>query len=109
MREKNEQKEIEKAKISLKFGSFLDSFLVDVLLFIAALTTVIITLAVMYMVCGQSKLKALVANIALQCTKAVEVADTATRYCICEPNWYVVGLLLIMLLGITCLVIVVSW
>ena len=41
------------------------------------------------MVCRQSKLKALVANIALQCTKAVEVADSATRYCICEPNWYI--------------------
>ena len=56
------------------------------------------------MVCRQSKLKALVANIVLQHTKAVEAADSPTRYCICEPNWYIVGLLLIMLLGITCLV-----
>ena len=74
------------------------------LLSIAALTTVIITLVVMYMVCSQSKLKALVANIALQCIQAVEAADSATRYCICEPNWYIVGLLLIMILGITYLV-----
>ena len=103
--EKKEQKEIEKAKISSKFGSFLDSFMVDVLLFIAALITIVITLVVMYMECRQSKLKALVANIALQCTKAVEAADSATRYCICEPNWYIVGLLLIMLLGITYLVV----
>ena len=58
----------------------------------------------MYMVCGQSKLKALVANIALQGTKAVEAADPATRYCICEPNWYIVCLLQIKLLGITYLV-----
>ena len=86
------------------FGSFLDSFLVDVLLFIAALITMIITLVVMYMVCRQSKLKALVANLALQHTKAVEATDPATRYCICEPNWYIVGLLLIILLGITYLV-----
>ena len=42
MSEKFEQKEIEEAKISSKFGSFLDSFLVDVLLFIVALTTAII-------------------------------------------------------------------
>ena len=104
MREKNEQKEIEEAKISSKLGSFLNSFLVDVLLFIAALTTVIRTLVVMYMVCGQSKVKALVANLALQHTKAVEATDPATRYCICEPNWYIVGLLLIILLGITGLV-----
>ena len=58
----------------------------------------------MYIVCRQSKLKALVANIALQHTKAVEAANSPTRYCICEPNWYIVGLLLIMLLGITYLV-----
>ena len=95
------KQEIEEAKISSKFGSFLDSFLVDMLLFIAALTTVIITLVVMYMVCGQSKLKALVANLALQHIKAVEATDPATRYCICEPNWYIIGLLLIILLGIT--------
>ena len=73
-------------------GSFLNSFLVDVLLFITALTTVIITSVVMYMVYGQSKLKALVANLALQHTKVVEATDPATRYCICEPNWYIVCL-----------------
>ena len=57
------------------------------------------------MVCGQSKLKSLVVNIPLQHKKAVEAADSATRYCICEPNWYIVGLLLIILLGITYLVL----
>ena len=52
------------------------------------------------------KLKALVANIALQHTKAVEAAGSATRYSICEPNWYIVGLLLIILLGIIYLVMI---
>ena len=79
--------------------------MVDMLLFIAALITIVITLVVMYMVCRQSKLKALIANIVLQHTKAVEAANSPTRYCICEPTWYIVGLLLIMLLGITHLVI----
>ena len=69
----------------------------DMLLFTTALITLIITLVVIYMVCGQSKLKALVANIALQHKKAVEAADSATRYYICEPNWYIVGLLMIIL------------
>ena len=58
----------------------------------------------MYVVCRPSKLKTLVANIALQHTKAVEAANSPTKYCMCEPNWYIVGLLLIMLLGITYLV-----
>ena len=75
--------------------------MVDMLLFIAALITIVVILVVMYMVCGQSKLKTLVVNIALQHTKAVEAANLPTRHCICEPNWYIMGLLLIMLLGIT--------
>ena len=104
MMEKNEQNKREEANISFKFGSFLNSFLVDVLPFIAALITVIITLVVMYMICGQSKLKALVANLALQHTKVVEATDPESRYCTCEPNWYIVGLLLIIILGITYLV-----
>ena len=99
--ERKGQQEIEEAKKSSKFGSFLKSFLVDMLLFTVAL---IITIVGIYMVCGQSKLKALVANIALQCMKAVEAADSTARYCICKPNWYVVGLLLIIRLGITYLV-----
>ena len=94
------QKEIEEAKKNSKYGLFLKSFLVDVLLFTAALITMIIMIVVIYMVYGQSKLKSLVANIALQCTKAVEVADMTDRHCICQKNWYVVGLLLIILLGI---------
>ena len=56
------------------------------------------------MVCGQSKLKALVANIAQQCVKAVEGADMTDRYCICKTNWYIVDMLLIILLGIIYLV-----
>ena len=102
--EKQNKKEIEEAKITSKFGSFLDSFMVDMLLFTAALFAIVVTLVVMYMVCRQSKLKALVANITLQHTKAVEAANSPTRYCICKINWYIVGLLLIMLLGITYLV-----
>ena len=101
--DKQNKKEIEEAQIGFKLGSCLDSFMVDVL-FIAALITIVVTLVVMYMVCRQSKLKALVANIALEHTKAVEVANSPTSYCICEPNWYIMGLLLIMVLGITYLV-----
>ena len=83
------QKEIEEAKISSKFGSFLKSFLVDVLFFLAALVTMIITLVVIYTVCEQSKLKALVANIALQYTKGIEATDMTDRYCVCKTNLYI--------------------
>ena len=65
--ELQEQIDEERTKQSSKFGSFLNSFLADILLFSDALVTIIITLVVIYMVCRQSKLKTLVANIALKC------------------------------------------
>ena len=64
MTDKQNKKAIDEAQIGSKLGSFLESFLVDMLLFIAALISLVVTLVVMYMVCRQSKLKALVANIA---------------------------------------------
>ena len=58
-----------------KFQSFLNSFIADVLIFTAALITLIIVLIVIYVLYGKSKLKALVTNIAMQRIKAVEAAD----------------------------------
>ena len=54
---------------------FISSFIMDALAFVAALLTVIITFLIIYMLSGQSKLKTLVANIALQPVKAIEVAN----------------------------------
>ena len=65
----------------------------------------IINLVVIYVVCGQSKLKTLVVNIALEHAKAVEATDTTIRYCICKQNWFIIGLLMLILLGITYVVI----
>ena len=55
-----------------KFRTFVTSFIADTLVFSAALLTVIVTLVVIYMISGQSKLKMLVANIALQHIKTIE-------------------------------------
>ena len=80
----------ERTKQSFKFGSFLNSFLADILLFSAALVTIIIMLVVIYMVCRQSKLKTLVANIALQHIKGIEAAEPRYQdiYCACKMQWY---------------------
>ena len=56
------------------------------------------------MVCGQSKLKALVANIALQYAKGIEAADVKGVYCTCKTNWYIIGMLIIIMLGMLYLV-----
>ena len=96
----------ERTKQSSKFGSFLNSFLADVLLFSAALVTIIITLVAIYVVCRQSKLKILVANIAFQHIKGLEAADPRYRdiYCTCKMQWHIIGMLLIILLGMIYLV-----
>ena len=63
--DKKEQN-LDKPEGNSKFQSFLNSFLADVLIFTAAPITLIITLIIIYILYGQSKLKALVTNIAMQ-------------------------------------------
>ena len=60
---------------SSNFKTFMHSFITDVLVFTAALVAVVITFIIIYMLTGQSKLKTLVANIALQCVKATDALN----------------------------------
>ena len=98
------EQELDKPKENSKFQSFLNSFLADVLIFTAALITLIITLIIIYIVYGQSKLKALVTNIAMQRIKAVEAADMSNMLCTCKTQWYIMGMLIIITLGMFYLV-----
>ena len=82
-----------------KFQTFLNSFLADVFIFTAALITLIIALIIIYVLNGQSKLKALVTNIAMQRIKAAEAADMSDILCICKTQWYIMGMLIIITLG----------
>ena len=84
-----------------KFQSFLNSFIADVLIFTAALITLIIMLIIIYVLYGQSKLKALVTNIAMQRIKAV---DMNGMLCTCKTQWYIMGMLIIITLGMLYLV-----
>ena len=56
--------------------TFINSLVTDVLVFTAALPTVAITFIIIYIITGQSKLKMLVANIALHCVKAIDALNT---------------------------------
>ena len=96
--------ELDKPEDNSKFQSFLNSFLADVLIFTAALITIIITLIIIYIIYRQSKLKALVTNIALQRIKAVEAADVSNMLCTCKTQWYIMGMLIIITLGMLYLV-----
>ena len=59
-----------------KFRIFINSFLVDMLIFIAAILTVFLVLVILYVITGQSKLKTLITTMALQRIRAVEVLGT---------------------------------
>ena len=87
-----------------KFQSFLNSFIADILIFTATLITLIIVLIIIYVLYRQSKLKALVTNIAIQRIKAVEAADMNSMLCTCKTQWYIMGMLIIITLGMLYLV-----
>ena len=48
------------------FSAFLSSYIADVMVFATGILSVILTFVITYMLCGQSTLKSLVANMALQ-------------------------------------------
>ena len=54
---------------------------------------------------GQSKLKALVMNVAMQRIRTVEAADISDMLCTCKMQWYIMGMLTIITLGMLYLVI----
>ena len=59
-----------------KFKSFINSSLIDMLVFIVAILTVFIIFVILYIITGQSKLKPLVATMALQRVRAVDSLNT---------------------------------
>ena len=101
--EHNKQLQLEKQRDNTKskFKIFISSFIVDIIGFSATLLTIIITLVIIYIVTGHSKLKTLVANIALQHIKTIEAAALNPNYVICENG--LVRILMIINLGIVTL------
>ena len=81
-----------------KFKTFISSFIADIIGFSAALLTVLITLVIIYIITGQSKLETLVANMVLQHIKAVEAAALNPHYTFCEIG--LVKILMILNLSI---------
>ena len=82
---------------NLKFKAFLSSFIADIIGFTRSLS-ILITLVMIYIITRQSKLKILVANIVLQCIKAVEAAALNPHYTYCKIG--IVKILMILNLSI---------
>ena len=84
-----------------KFRKFINSFLIDMLMFIAVVLTVFLVLMIIYVLTGQSKLKMLITTMVLQRVRAMEVLNTDRQIQNC-------GFGLIKVLMILNLIIVVS-
>ena len=98
------EQELDNPEENSKFRSFLNSFLADILIFTTTLITFIITLVIIYVTYGQSELKSLVMNIAMQRIRTVEAADMSDMLCTCKTQWYIMGMLTIITLGMLYLV-----
>ena len=59
---------------------------------------------IIYVLYGQSKLKALVMNLTMQRIKVVEAAGMNEILCTCKTQWYIMGMLIIITLGMLYLV-----
>ena len=70
------------------------------MVFSAALLTVIVSLVVIYIISGQSKLKMLVANIALQCIKPIEAFNSKYQNIHCDLGMlkYIMILILVVVI-----------
>ena len=69
-----------------KFNTFINSFLVDMLIFIAAILTVFLVLVILYVVTGHSKLKALITTMGLQRIRTVEALNTDRQVQSCNSG-----------------------
>ena len=76
-----------------KFRTFINSFLVDTLIFIAAILTLFLAFVIIYVLMGQSKLKALMTTMAFQRVRAMEALNTDRQVQNCNS-----GLLKVMMI-----------
>ena len=69
-----------------KFRAFINSFLVDMLIFIAAILSVFLVLVIIYIITGQLKLKSLITTMALQRVRAMEALNTGRQVESCNSG-----------------------
>ena len=70
-----------------KFRMFINSFLINTLIFIAAILTVFLVFVIIYILIGQSKLKALMTIMALQRVSAMEPSIQTGIFKIAIPDY----------------------
>ena len=91
--------------------SFLDNYIMDVFLFIAAILSTIATAAIVHIICKHAQLKALLTGIAFQPvgqTEAMFGSKNEKEYCKCTVQWYMIAALASMILGLIIFILITT-
>ena len=86
-----------------KFRKLNNSFLMDTLMFIPAILTVFLVFVIIYVLIGQSKLKALITTMALPRVRAVEALNTDWQVQNCNSGLLKVLMILNLVTVVLCL------
>ena len=81
--------------------SFFNNIIMDIFLFIAAILSMLATIAIIHLVCRHTKLKALVTGIAFHPIKQTEaLLDSEKILLNCTAQWYTIAVLTLMIIGL---------
>ena len=77
-------------------NNFFDNIAIDIFLFIAAIISMVVVIAIIHIVCKHMKLKTLLTGIAFQPIKQTETAVTSQIQQHCTAQWYAIAALTLM-------------
>ena len=79
-------------------NKFFDNIAIDIFLFIAAIISILVVVAIIHIVCRHAKLKTLLTGIALQPVKQTEAVVTNQIKQHCTAQWYAIVALTLMII-----------
>ena len=79
-------------------NKFFDNIAIDIFLFIAAIISMLVIVAIIHIVCRHAKLKALLTGIAFQPVKPAEAVVTNQIKQHCTAQWYAIAVLTLMII-----------
>ena len=89
--------------------SFFDNIIMDIFLFVAAILSMIATVAIIHLVCRHTKLKALLTGIAFQLVKQTEaIFGNGKDQQNCATQWYTIPALTLMVIVLTIYILVTT-
>ena len=79
-------------------NKFFDNIAIDIFLFIAAIISILVVVAIIHIVCRHAKLKTLLTGITFQPVKQTEAVETNQIKQHCTAQWYAIAALTLMII-----------